>query len=471
MISLRKLLALPHAVTLLAFAGGCALTNPTDAYAPALGRYGPTAPWPVAAHGLAERPSAPLRLDECIQIALANNPQIGRRYWDAEAAAAQQDVAAAQRWPMLSAVGSDRRHLDGQRLVAARAPGEVGAWSSDIFSADLVVSVPLFTGGRIVNEIGAAKLLWQATNRRLARTRGELVFNVSSSFYSILGQRRVIESLEFSRKALEEHRKRVQDLMAVEKAAKVDLLRTEVRIADIEQKLVRVKNTLAIQLQMLANLMGVADDSCSIDMAGDLGLMPVEVEENAVARAYAQRDDYLAARGEVEGQAKRADAARAGHWPTLSLVGSYGGRWAAGDATRQSGASASEDAGSVGVSVGVPLFDGGQINATVRRERAKLAAAQEDLRSLELQIRLEVQTAVLNLTSSLERVRATEKAIEQARESLRIEAEKYELGKGSITDVLDAQSALLEAETNHAQALAEHNISVAQYRLAMGEDQ
>ena len=72
------------------------------------------------------------------------------------------------------------------------------------------------------------------------------------------------------------------------------------------------------------------------------------------------------------------------------------------------------------ISVNVPLFEGGRIDASIRRERAKLAAAQEGLRELELKIRLEVQTAVLNLTSSLERVRATEKAIEQARESLRI---------------------------------------------------
>lgn len=84
-------------------------------------------------------------------------------------------------------------------------------------------------------------------------------------------------------------------------------------------------------------------------------------------------------------------------------------------------------------------------------------------------IREDVQTAILNVESSRERVRATEKAIEQGRESLHIEREKYELGKGTITDVLDAQSALLESETNHAQALAAYNTAIAQYRAAVGE--
>ena len=106
----------------------------------------------------------------------------------------------------------------------------------------------------------------------------------------------------------------------------------------------------------------------------------------------------------------------------------------------------------------------------MRQQRAELAAAQERLRKLELQIRLEVEMAVLNVTSSQERVFATEKAIEQAKESLRIERQKYDLGKGSISDVLDAQSALLDSQTNYYRALAAHNTSVAQWCLATGEE-
>jgi outer membrane protein TolC len=456
---------------LLVILTGCALTNPTDPYAPVRGRYRGTAPGPPLVAGvLAERLSRPLNLDDCVQIALENNPQIGAQSWDVGAAEAQTDAASAQRWPALRAVGGYRHHLDDQRLLAAREPNEPGVWSSDILSADLVLSMPIFTGGRIVNEIWAAELLERAASHRLARTKGELVFNVSSTFYAILGQRRVIESLEFSHTALEEHRKRVQDLIAVQKAARVDLLRTEVRVADLEQQLVRERNTLAIQRRVLANLMGIPEEGPSLDVAGELERpeTPAGLTGN-LAVALDQRDDYEAARRELEAQAKRVDAARAGYWPTVSLDAAYGGRWAAGDVNRQPGADRSEEVSSVGVSASIPLFEGGRIEAGVRREKARLASAQESLRKLELQIGLEVQTAVLNVTSSMQRVRAVEKAIEQARESLRIEREKYDLGKGSITDVLDAQSALLEAERNYARALAEYHTALAQYRLAMGE--
>ena len=55
-----------------------------------------------------------------------------------------------------------------------------------------------------------------------------------------------------------------------------------------------------------------------------------------------------------------------------------------------------------------------------------------------------------------------------AKESLKIERKKYELGKGSITNVLDAQSALLITQTVYYRALSDYNTAVAQWHLAIG---
>jgi len=171
----------------------------------------------------------------------------------------------------------------------------------------------------------------------------------------------------------------------------------------------------------------------------------------------------------LEAQAKRVDAARAGRWPTVTAEGSYGKRWATRALSRRLNGSSTEDAGSVGAVVDVPLFEGGRISARIREESAKLHAAQERLRQLELQVRLDVERAVLNVQSNRARVLAQQKAIEQGKESLRIEREKYDMGRGSITDVLDAQSALLDAQTSYYRSLAEYNTSIAELRLAMGE--
>jgi len=367
-------------------------------------------------------------------------------------------------------VGGYTRFQDDQRLSPATQNGELGVFTQDVFNADLVLSLPLYTGGRITNEIRASELLRQSVEHRLARTRDEIVFNVSSVFYSILGQRHVIESLEFSRKTLDEHRKRVNDLIAAQKAAKVDLLRTEVRLADLDQRIVRERNTLAIQQRVLLNLMGVEDIQERFDVQGELASSEVKVNlEESLGAAQAQRSDYLSAQAGYEAQARRVEVARGGHWPTVSLRGSYGGRWAGHASDAPGGTDRVEDVGTIGLSIDIPLFEGGRVSAQVRQEQARLRAAQERLRKLELLVGLDVQSAVLNITSARERITATEKSIEQAKESLRIEQEKYALGKGSITDVLDAQTALLEAQTSYYRALADYNIAIAQLRLATGE--
>ena len=129
-----------------------------------------------------------------------------------------------------------------------------------------------------------------------------------------------------------------------------------------------------------------------------------------------------------------------------------------------------EDVGRIGITVGIPIFEGGRIRAQIAKERAQLHAAQQRLRKLELQIRLEVETAVLNLNSASERVNVTQKSIAEAEESLRIERAKYDYGKGAIVDVLDAQAALLDVQTSYYHALADFNIAAAQVQLATGDD-
>lgn len=450
---------------------GCVLTNPTDPYA-GMERSLRASPDAGAQPVVTQPVRGPLTLDEAVRVALANNPEVAATAYEVDAAQAQRDLAKGERLPSLHAVGGYNHHLDSQRVLMVTENNQPGAFSRDIFGGDLVVTMPLFTGGRITSEIKAAELLQKAAQHRLARTREELVFNVSGVFYGIMAQREVIESLEFSKKALQEHLKRVGELITAKKAAKVDELRTQVRVADLQQQLVRERNVLAIQQRVLTNLLGL-QRAANAEPAGKLALAQAAVpdEDQALQQALRGRSDYLAARSALEAQAKAVDAARAAQWPTVAMEGAYGGRWAAGTTDRPSGTDSSGDVGQVGVMVDLPIFEGGRIQARIRQERFRLMAARERLRRLELQVQLDVETAVLNIGSANERVKATQTAIDQAKESLRIEQEKYDLGKGAITNVLDAQSALLDSQTNYYRALADYNVALAQLKLATGAQQ
>ena len=461
---------LPILILLAAALGaGCAVIRPTDPF----GDVGSATNRVKRAIGETPgfSPRDSLDLPRAIEIALASNPEVAAARWDAEAARARYDIAAAGRLPTLDAVGGYTYNLDEQRLLPVRRQGDPSILGREIVSGDLVLSMPLFTGGRLVSQVRAADFLRQSAGHRAARSREELVFNVSSVFFGILSQERVVAALDFSRGTLEQHLLRVDNLVAARKAAVVDRMRTEVRLADVTQRFVKERNALAVMHRMLANLLGSECSADSLSLRGNLEMDLEAAIPNAgatVAKALERRHDYLSARVALQAQARLVDAARAGYWPSVSLLASYGERWAAG--TVSGTGNNPDDIGRVGLVFGIPLFEGGRIGAMVGAQRAELGAARERLRKLELQIRLDVETALLGLQSSRERIEAMQKAVDQARESLRIEQQKYELGKGAIVDVLDAQAALLESETNYYRALADFHTGWAQLRLAEGEE-
>jgi len=466
-----KAIFLLTSFSLLALAG-CSVENSGESYQP-ISDFNSITSKSVQTEvpPVAETIQPPFTLEQCIEIALKNNPDVVGGGFDVLAARAEKDIAAGQRWPTLGLGTSYRHYLDDQRLVQPRYGNEPGVFGDDVLAGDVVLRMPIFTAGRIENEIKAADLLSRSATHRLGRTRQELVFNISQVFYNILAQRHIIESLNFSKKALEEHQRRVNDMIAVQKATKVDLLRTEVRLADLGQRLVAENNVMSILRRVLVNFLGLSDTESGVDVKGNLQLTTFAPNlSESIAGAYAKRADYLAAKKTVEAQERRLEVARAGHWPIISAEASYGLRSATNPTSHPAGTDETEDVGFIGVSAEFPIFEGGRIAARVRDEEAKLRSQRQRLRKLELQVHLDVETAVLNITASQERVEATEKSIEQAKESLRIEREKYELGKGSITNVLDAQSALLDAQTTYYHALADYNRAVAQWHLAIGDE-
>jgi len=139
-----------------------------------------------------------LSLDRALDLALSNNPEIAATTWEVEAAKEKLSGAKAARWLILSADALYQRNMDDQRLVQARYNGEPGIFDDDILRADVVLKIPLYSGGKITSEIDTAELLHLAEEKRLARTREELIFSVASTYFVMLGQHGVIQAVERS---------------------------------------------------------------------------------------------------------------------------------------------------------------------------------------------------------------------------------------------------------------------------------
>lgn len=414
--------------------------------------------------------AAPMSLEQMIEVALSRNPDVSASRWNGVVASAERDIAKAQRLPAVKLRGGYSYQSESQRLFPATYSGETGVFGKGLLHGEVVVSVPLYTGGRISSEIAASELLQRAAAGELARTREVVVFNVTSLFYSMLAQEEVVRSVDSAMAAMEEQRRTILELVDAQKAARVDVLRTEVRLAELKDQKTKELNVLTVQRWALAALLGMEDVS-ELELSGQLELPSSSACADGVAclqSAMNNRADYTAAQERVLARAEKVKSARSTYRPTLSLEAGYGMRSLTDIDDNDADSDETVDVGWGGLVAEWSLFAGGGNRAKVREQMAGYQLEQERERKLRLSIRTEVETALAGVASAKERVETTTASVAQARESFRIIKEKYELGKGAMVDVLTAQAAVVFAETSLVRAKADLAISDAQRKLAVG---
>ncbi len=411
-----------------------------------------------------------LTLDEALAMALAANPAITEATWQLDESIANRELASSARRPSLTAHAAYDHYTADQRLAQPTSATSKPLFGAGIASADLVLGIPLYTGGGITANIAATDALHAAALGRLSRTREMVAFNVTSLYYTLLAQREVIRSVAFSLNAMEEQRRTIAEQVAAAKVAHVDLLRADVRLATLRENLTREENHRLLQQRTLAALLGW-QHPFPPDVIGELpatNAIPILEIDHCIADAFAQRADYAALQQEVTALQQLTWQARAQRRPSLSLQASYGLRWMPDPTDSRNGADDTFDVGRIGIAAAWPFIDGGATIARTRAGHARLNAARARLHALALQIRHDVETAHADMSAAHERVATATAAIEQARETFRIMREKQELGKGTLTDVLDAQAELMITETLAVRATSDLILAHARGLLAKG---
>ena len=408
-------------------------------------------------------PEAKWTLQRCIETALAHSPDLQMEAWEAKRAKEHTREAKGYRLPFLSAEASYDRWDRDQRIHVPHGPSmSESDFERDIFGYAVVARLPLFRGGQIINGVRLAEAQQSIAAHGLARTRDELVFNVTSAFYRAAALTKVLASTQAALKAMQSHQAVVEHQVQVGRSARVDLLRVRVRVADLKQQSVQVESDRDVVVHLLSTLMGLEETVPADALSYELSFKPQPLHvEQWIGEALSARPDYAAAKKAIEAAKHQVAIAKGKHYPSVDLRGGYSGRSADhGEA---------DENWNAGVEVSLPLFAGGTIKSSVAQARLALRRAEAQARKVELAVRHQAQTACLHIRKAAERVRATETAVAEAEESLRIEREKYATGKATITDVLEAQAAWLRARTNYFESLAEHRIAWAELALATGQ--
>ena len=414
---------------------------------------------------LASPPTEPLptlTARELVRAAIEEHPDLATFQARLEAASAQARGSSAERLPRLAVEAGSQHFSNPVRIRPVTANNQQAEFSRNLWDVDLVLRWTAYSGGRLGAAEEAARLLAEASGADLRFFQERIATRVAQLYFEFSARRSIIRASEKSLQSLREQARQVRQLLEQGKAAEVDLMRLNVRAATVEQGVIQQRNDRE-SLRASINFMvgrSLHDRWESVELVREpLGGAP-EMDPS-IDEAASKRSDLQAAQLRMESAAASVEQAQAAWQPQVQLFSSYGHR---GDWSGRQDYEESQ----VGLQLTWDIWDAGRRRAQLAAARANTEARAAELASLSESRRLDLKIAQDDLTSAFERLEVAILASETAAESLRIEQSKYTLGKGTIIDVLDAETAALEAESLFIQAEADVRISRAAIDFARG---
>jgi len=410
-----------------------------------------------------------LTLDESVRLALSQNPYHLAAGERVEAAKSQVREAASNFFPSLSAQGLhtlDEKlfELEFPSFIPGEPPQRVSVDFTKDYQFSLSLTFPLFTSGRLTSGFKQAKYNLLSTEESVRQSRHVTVFSTKRAFYGYLLSKEFVRVAEEAVEVAEKLHKNVKSLYEVGMASKFDLLRSEVRVANLKPQLIKTRNNLKIAELSLKALLGL-DLSQPVEIKGDLTYQPFEPKlEECLTEALLNRPEIGQVKYQRQMAGEMVKLARASNFPTLAISGAY--NFWADQFNFQKDTWQSYYV--VNVVLSVPIFNGFATSARVAQSKAVIREIEHAKKGLEDTVKFEVRQAILMLTEAKESLLSQEKNVEQAQESLRIAELNYTEGMVTILDVAQVQAALTQAKTNYSQALYDYVLYQAQLDKAMG---
>ena len=399
--------------------------------------------------------SVDITLDEGIQMALENNYAIEKSAADLDSAYWSLREARRGGGPTLAWEGEANR-VGGKATDGRDKKGE--------FSNKLSLRMPIYTGGKLENDIEAANHGLDAAHLALERTRQEIRSTVSQDYYDVLRCHSQVEVYRESVNNLQAHLDNVNSKFRAGTVAQTDVLSSEVSLAQGKQRLVTAKNEYNIAVATLNNDVGLptATDTNAVDRLG-YEAYQLDLDE-CVAFALENRPDLLQKEYALRQSKAAMNSAKAG---TRPKVDAGINRDFVGDGPFKSNIDDS-DRWSVGISANWNIFDNQVTAAQVSQKKAAVRRAEAELADTRNIVQLDVRTAFLSLQAAEENIKTMQEALAKAQEDYRIEVVRYSAGVGTNLEIMDAQDKLVAAKGDYITALYNYNKSKADLDTAMG---
>ena len=300
-------------------------------------------------------------------------------------------------------------------------------------------------------------------------TEEQIIERVSNAYFQVFTIQQKKETLENSYASTEKARNIIKSLFDNGLAKKIDLDRTNVNLTNINTILKQQQNAINQAENALKFYMGMPIENKIELVKADMEITPHLLDETV---ATDQRSEIKILNKQRELLQYNKKAVEAAYYPTVNLNANYSWQGLGDKFPLTNGEKNGvywADYSAITLGVNIPIFNGFATKARVEMAQIELDKLDVSIKDTKLGLDLSYQNAKSQIENSLLALENQKANVSLAETVTSNTKHNYQYGLATLTELLEAENALVEAKNNYSNAILEYKIAEIQYYKAKGE--
>ena len=402
-----------------------------------------------------------LSLDQAIEMAVANHPQLRKAELAVTGGEARVTYAHSRSYPQVNSGGIAKQGLSGSG-AAFGLEGLANSPEPDDMAVSVNAYYDVLDFGRTKQETNARKRELASLHHQLSAVEAEVIRDVRKAYFTSLKTARLVEVAERNLEATKLNLRQAEAFFRAGLRSKIDVHLAQAEVARAQLRLTQTKNEQAVSLAGLSHAMGTADSSAQFQLEEpDLRLEEVQDLPVLIATGLANRPELRAVDAQIQAREAWVERAKKERYPRI--MAAFSGGW-----TRFAELSLSNLLFG-GLAIKLPVFAGGQLKASIQENEQVKEQAIATRNQLLQDIPLEITTVYHQLSNSTEAVRTFEEMKGYADDALRLARARYRMELADRVELALVQASQAEAESEYFSALYDYEIQTAELRYRTGQ--
>jgi outer membrane protein len=297
----------------------------------------------------------------------------------------------------------------------------------------------------------------------------DLIVRVAQAFFDVLASQDSLAFIQAQKTAISEQLAQAKRNFEVGTATITDTHEAQARFDLATSQEIAAQSDLEIKQRTLQQIIGKFPDRLTpLRPSTELSPPNPNAMEQWVASAESQSFAVRIQEAALEIATREIERSRAGHYPTLNMVGNFGKNSASISTIGTTSIGTDSINRNIGLQLAIPLYAGGGVSSLVRQAIANQEKARQDLENARRSAALSVRQAYLGVTNGMAQVRALEQALVSSQSALDSNKLGYEVGVRINIDVLNAQQQLFSTMRDLSKARYDTLLNGLKLKAASG---